>query len=132
MRSSSCVLGLEVAAASFTYELVCHVAACVWVSMFAIWNLVFVQLFVEFGICPTLCLLLGMSVLFIIYLPVLFIPDRPYKILLVCRWGPCPSPTPRLACAFYLFIYWLAPHSSPYLKYLCGGGVPSSHPSLGL
>ena len=32
--------------ASFSYELVCHVAACVWVSMFAIWNLVFVQLFV--------------------------------------------------------------------------------------
>ena len=22
-----------------------------------------------------------------------------------CRWGPCPSPTPRLACPFYLFIY---------------------------
>jgi len=20
-----------------------------------------------------------------------------------CRWGPCPSPTPRLACPFYLF-----------------------------
>jgi len=45
-RSSSCVLGLEVAAASFTYELVCHVAACVWVSMFAIWKLVFVKFFV--------------------------------------------------------------------------------------
>ena len=37
---------LEVVPASFSYELVCHVAACVWVSMFAIWNLVFVQLFV--------------------------------------------------------------------------------------
>ena len=23
-----------------------------------------------------------------------------------CRWGPCPSPTPRLACPFYLFIYF--------------------------
>ena len=21
-----------------------------------------------------------------------------------CRWGPCPSPTPRLVCPFYLFI----------------------------
>ena len=37
---------LELVPASFSYELVCHVAACVWVSMFAIWNLVFVQLFV--------------------------------------------------------------------------------------
>ena len=35
-------------------------------------------------------------------LPFPCVPDRPYKILLVCRWGPCPSPTPRLACAFYL------------------------------
>ena len=22
-----------------------------------------------------------------------------------CRWGPCPSPTPRLACPFYFFIW---------------------------
>ena len=29
---------LELVPASFSYELVCHVAACVWVSMFAIWK----------------------------------------------------------------------------------------------
>ena len=37
---------LELVPASFSYELVCHVAACVWVSMFAIWKLVFVKFFV--------------------------------------------------------------------------------------
>jgi len=31
-------LGLARVPASFTYELVCHVAACVWVSMFAIFG----------------------------------------------------------------------------------------------
>ena len=41
-------------------------------------------------------------------LPFPCVPDRPYKILLelVQVWGPCPSPTPRLACPFYLFIYY--------------------------
>ena len=38
-------------------------------------------------------------------LPFPCVPDRPYKILLTCRWGPCPAPTPRLVCPFYLFIY---------------------------
>jgi len=28
-----------------------------------------------------------------------------------CRWGPCPSLTPRLACPFYLFIYTMRERS---------------------
>ena len=44
---------LELVPASFSYELVCHVAACVWVSMFAIWNLAFVKVFVYLFITRT-------------------------------------------------------------------------------
>ena len=39
-----------------------------------------------------------------------------------CKWGPCPRPIPRLACLFSFFLSFS----------LCGGGVPSSHPSLRL
>ena len=38
-------------------------------------------------------------------LPFCSVPDRPYKILLEQVGTLCPSPTPRLACPFYLFIY---------------------------
>ena len=43
---------LELVPASFSYELVCHVAACVWVSMFAIWKLVFVSIAIFFEVRP--------------------------------------------------------------------------------
>ena len=36
-----------------------------------------------------------------------------------CRWGPCPSPTPRLACPFYLFyLFRVSPEGSRACGYL--------------
>ena len=56
-----------------------------------------------------------------------------------CRWGPCPPPlflvdVIGLSCFFFLsFSDWgTASTTLLSLKSLCGGGVPCSHPSLGL